>query len=160
MKNKAIYPGTFDPITYGHLDIIERAALIFNQVILAIANNSSKNPMFTIDERILFAQEQTKHLTNVKVIGFFELIINFAQKQKVKILIRGIRSVSDFKYEYQLTNMNKQMMSNLETIFLLSSPKLSFISSSLIKEFVRHGGNVTSFLPESIAEIMLKKFSK
>ncbi|MGP1939479.1 MAG: pantetheine-phosphate adenylyltransferase [Arsenophonus sp. ET-DL9-MAG3] len=160
MKNKAIYPGTFDPITYGHLNIIERAALIFNQVILAVANNSSKNLMFNIDERIFFAQEQTKHLTNVKVIGFSELTINFAQKQKVNILIRGIRSMSDFRYEYQLANMNKQIMSNLETVFLLSSPKLSFISSSLIKEFARHGGDIAAFLPESIGKIILKKFLK
>ncbi|MGP1958196.1 MAG: pantetheine-phosphate adenylyltransferase [Arsenophonus sp.] len=160
MRNKAIYPGTFDPITYGHLDIIERASLIFNEVILAIADNSRKNPMFTLDERILFAQEQTKHFTNVKVIGFYELTINFAQKQQANILIRGIRSILDFEYECQVANINKYLIANIETIFLLSSPKLSIISSSLIKKLAYYGCDISFFLPESIAKAILKMCNK
>ncbi|MGP1924092.1 MAG: pantetheine-phosphate adenylyltransferase [Arsenophonus sp. NEOnobi-MAG3] len=160
MKKKIIYPGTFDPITYGHLDIIERAALIFERIILAIADSSHKNPMFTIDERILFAKEQTKHLTNVEVTAFCELTANFAQKYQANILIRSVRSMSDFEYECQLANMNSHLMADLETIFLLPSPKLSFVSSSLIKEVARHGGDVSSFLPEPIAKAMLQKFKQ
>ncbi|MFP3029592.1 MAG: pantetheine-phosphate adenylyltransferase [Arsenophonus sp.] len=160
MKKKTIYPGTFDPITYGHLDIIERAALIFERIILAIADSSHKNPMFTIDERISFAKEQTKHLTNVEVSGFCELTVNFAQKYQANILIRSVRSMLDFEYECQLANMNRHLMANLETIFLLPSPKLSFVSSSLIKEVARHGGDVSSFLPEPIAKAMLEKIEQ
>lgn len=157
MKNKVIYHGTFDPITYGHLNIIDRASLMFDQIILAIADNSSKNPMFTLDERILFAKKQTKHLTNIEVIGFCELTINFAKKHQVNILLRGLRSISDFEYESQMANMNSKLMANLETIFLLPSPKVSFISSSLIKDISKHGSDVSSFLPKEIAKAMLKK---
>ncbi|MFV9997022.1 MAG: pantetheine-phosphate adenylyltransferase [Arsenophonus endosymbiont of Dermacentor nuttalli] len=160
MKKKAIYPGAFDPITYGHLDIIERAALIFEQVILAIADSSRKKPMFTLDERIFFAKQQTKHLTNVDVQGFCELTVSFAQKHQANILIRGVRSVSDFEYERQLANMNSHLMADLETIFLLPSPKLSFVSSSLIKDVARHGGDISSFLPEPIVKAMLQKIAQ
>ncbi|MFP3014354.1 MAG: pantetheine-phosphate adenylyltransferase [Arsenophonus sp.] len=157
MKNKAIYAGTFDPITYGHLDIIKRAVLIFDHVILAIADSSYKSPMFTLDERIFFAKEQTKHLINIEVIGFYELTINFAQKHQANILIRGIRSVLDLEYESQLANMNSHLMDNIETIFLLPSRKVSYISSSLIKEIASHGGDVSSLLPKLIAEAILQK---
>ncbi|WMY94809.1 MAG: pantetheine-phosphate adenylyltransferase [Arsenophonus sp.] len=160
MKKKAIYPGSFDPITYGHLDIIERSALIFEKVILGIADNSSKNLMFTLDERFAFAQEQTKHLMNVEVKKFSGLTVNFSRTHQAYILIRSIRSVLDLEYEFQLAHMNRHLMPDLETIFLLSSIKLSFISSTLIKNVAQNGGDISSFLPMSIARAILQKINK
>ncbi|WP_348666550.1 pantetheine-phosphate adenylyltransferase [Arsenophonus symbiont of Ornithomya chloropus] len=160
MKKKAIYPGSFDPITYGHLDIIERSALIFEEVILGIADNSSKNFMFTLDERLAFAKEQTKHLMNVEVKGFSGLTVNFSRTHQAYVLIRSVRSVLDFEYELQLAHMNRHLMPDLETIFLLSSIQLSFISSALIKNVAQNGGDISSFLPISIAQAILKKIHK
>ncbi|AMA64720.1 Phosphopantetheine adenylyltransferase [Candidatus Arsenophonus lipoptenae] len=162
MKNTAtaMYPGSFDPITYGHLDIIERASLIFDRLILAISGNSQKKLMFNLDERIFFAKKYTKHLTNIEITGFHGLTVNYARKQHINILIKGIRSVSDFEYEFKLANMNNYLITDIETIFLLSSPKLSFVSSSLIKEVISLGGDVSSFLPKSIIKAILQKLKK
>ncbi|TDB60681.1 pantetheine-phosphate adenylyltransferase [Photorhabdus khanii] len=160
MTTKAIYPGTFDPVTYGHIDIITRAANMFDYVLFAIANSARKNPMFTLDERITLAKEVTSHLNNVEVVGFCELMANFAKKQQVNVLIRGLRSVSDFEYEWQLANMNRHFMPELESVFLLPSQNLSFVSSSLIKDVARHDGDISSFLPEPVAQAMLKKLGK
>ncbi|VED09423.1 phosphopantetheine adenylyltransferase [Escherichia coli] len=150
MQKRAIYPGTFDPITNGHIDIVTRATQMFDHVILAIAASPSKKPMFTLEERVALAQQATAHLGNVEVVGFSDLMANFARNQHATVLIRGLRAVADFEYEMQLAHMNRHLMPELESVFLMPSKEWSFISSSLVKEVARHQGDVTHFLPENV----------
>lgn len=157
---KAIYPGTFDPITNGHIDILSRAADMFHHVILAIAASPSKSPMFDLDERIELAQRATAHLPNVSVVGFRQLMANFAQENDAKILVRGVRSSTDFEYELQLANMNRHLWEPLDSIFLMPSEKWSFVSSSLVKEVARHGGDVAEFLPPCVAKAVRMKLGQ
>lgn len=157
MSTKAIYPGTFDPITNGHIDIVTRAASMFDKVLLAIAASPSKKPMFTLDERIALATQATAHLVNVEVIGFSDLMANFARAQQANILIRGLRAVADFEYEMQLAHMNRHLMPELESVFLMPSKDWSFISSSLVKEVARHNGDVTHFLPANVHQALMEK---
>lgn len=159
MSTKAIYPGTFDPLTNGHLDIVTRAALMFDHVILAIAASPSKKPMFTLDERVELATQVTSHLKNVEVIGFSDLMANFAKTQSANVLVRGLRAVSDFEYEMQLANMNRHLLPTLESVFMMPSKEWSFISSSLVKEVARHGGDITPFLPQKITQALMEKIS-
>ena len=157
MSTKAIYPGTFDPITNGHIDIVTRAASMFDKVVLAIAASPSKKPMFTLDERIALATQATAHLVNVEVIGFSDLMASFARAQQANILIRGLRAVADFEYEMQLAHMNRHLMPELESVFLMPSKEWSFISSSLVKEVARHHGDVTHFLPANVHQALMEK---
>ncbi|MEC5320372.1 pantetheine-phosphate adenylyltransferase [Brenneria populi subsp. brevivirga] len=157
MTTKAIYPGTFDPLTHGHLDLLTRAARMFDHLVLAIAASPGKNTLFTLDERVALAKGVTQHLPNVEVIGFRELMAHFAQSQQANILVRGLRAVSDFEYELQLAKMNHHLMPTLESVFLMPSEEWSFISSSLVKEVARHGGDVSHFLPASIAGALTEK---
>lgn len=159
MTTKAIYPGTFDPMTNGHLDIVTRAALIFDHVILAIAASPGKKPMFTLDERVALATQVTSHLNNVEVIGFSDLMANFAKAQGANVLVRGLRAVSDFEYEMQLANMNRHLLPTLESVFMMPSKEWSFISSSLVKEVARHGGDITPFLPQEVTQALMEKIS-
>ena len=159
MSTKAIYPGTFDPMTNGHLDIVSRAALMFDHVILAIAASPSKKPMFTLDERVALATQVTSHLKNVEVIGFSDLMANFAKVQGANVLVRGLRAVSDFEYEMQLANMNRHLLPTLESVFMMPSKEWSFISSSLVKEVARHGGDITPFLPQVVTQALMEKIS-
>ncbi|VFP78531.1 Phosphopantetheine adenylyltransferase [Candidatus Erwinia haradaeae] len=154
MRNKAIYPGTFDPITNGHINIITRATLIFSKIILAITTNPSKNPMFSIEKRVGFAQEAVAHLKNVKIIRFSGLLIHLAQKQKTNVLIRGLRNVSDFEKETQRYHMNKHLNPKLEIIFLIATEQSTYLSSSLIKEIAHNGGNIESLLPASACKAL------
>lgn len=157
MATKAIYPGTFDPLTNGHLDLLTRAARLFDSVILAIAASPGKHTLFTLDERVALAAQATQHLKNVTVVGFGDLMAHFAQKQQATILIRGLRAVSDFEYELQLAKMNAHLMPTLESVFLMPSEEWSFISSSLVKEVARHGGDVSHFLPAAIVSALQEK---
>ncbi len=157
MSTKAIYPGTFDPITLGHLEIVMRAARMFDQLVVAIAASPGKKPLFSLDERVALAREVTAHLPNVEVVGFSELMVNFARAQQANVLVRGVRAVADFEYETQLAQMNRHLLPSLETIFLLPSEGFSFVSSSLIKEVARHSGDVQAFLPASVHQALLTK---
>ncbi len=159
MQKRAIYPGTFDPITNGHIDIVTRATQMFNHVILAIAASPSKKPMFTLEERVALAQQATAHLGNVEVVGFSDLMANFARNQHATVLIRGLRAVADFEYEMQLAHMNRHLMPELESVFLMPSKEWSFISSSLVKEVARHQGDVTHFLPENVHQALMAKLA-
>lgn len=159
MTTKAIYPGTFDPVTLGHLDIVTRAALMFDQVILAVAASPGKKPMFSLDERVALAREVVRHLPNVEVVGFSDLMANFAREQQANVLVRGLRAVSDFEYEMQLAQMNRHLLPTLESVFLMPSEGFSFVSSSLVKEVARHGGDVTAFLPASVHQALLAKLA-
>jgi len=157
MQKRAIYPGTFDPITNGHIDIVTRAAAMFDELILAIAASPSKKPMFSLDERVALAREATAHLQNVTVVGFSDLMANFARDQQATILIRGLRAVADFEYEMQLAHMNRHLMPDLESVYLMPSKEWSFISSSLVKEVARHQGDVAHFLPQPVHQALLDK---
>lgn len=159
MQKRAIYPGTFDPITNGHIDIVTRATQMFDHVILAIAASPSKKPMFTLEERVELAQQATAHLGNVEVVGFSDLMANFARNQHATVLIRGLRAVADFEYEMQLAHMNRHLMPELESVFLMPSKEWSFISSSLVKEVARHQGDVTHFLPENVHQALMAKLA-
>ena len=145
MHTRALYPGTFDPITNGHADLIERAAQMFSHVIVAIASNPSKKPLFTLEERVEMIKKVTEHLPNVEVVGFTGLLADFADHQNATILIRGLRAVSDFEYEFQLANMNRRLNPKLESVFLTPAEENSFISSTLVKEVALHRGAVGGF---------------
>jgi len=145
-EKTAIYPGTFDPITNGHIDLVQRAAKLFDTVIVAIAASSKKNPKFSLDERIELAQEVLVDCPNVTVKGFDVLLIDFAHQQNATVLIRGLRAVSDFEYEFQLASMNRSLAPDLESVFLMPADEYSFISSSLVKEVAALGGDVSKFV--------------
>ena len=150
MKSKAIYPGTFDPVTNGHVDMITRAANIFPELIVAVASNTAKSPFFSLRERIEFVQDATKHLTSVRVMGFDNLLIHFARSQGASILIRGLRAVSDFEYEFQLAGMNRKLSHDIETMFLTPSEQYMFLSSTLVREIAALGEDVSEFVPAAV----------
>jgi pantetheine-phosphate adenylyltransferase len=146
MTVKAIYPGTFDPVTNGHTDLIERASCLFSEVVVGIASNPSKKPRFDLAQRVKMIEEVTKHLSNVSVVGFTGLLVDFAKEHQASVLIRGLRAVSDFEYEFQLANMNRRLSPDLESVFLTPAEGNSFISSTLVKEVALHNGDVSQFV--------------
>ena len=149
--SRVIYPGTFDPITNGHLDLIERAADMFDEVIIAVAASPSKNTMFTLEERVAFAQQVTQNLDNVSSKGFSGLMVDFAKQENANVLIRGLRTTVDFEYEFGLTNMYRRLMPGLESVFLTPAEEHAFISSTIVREVAIHGGDVTNFVPKAVA---------
>lgn len=159
MNNIAIYPGSFDPITNGHLDIIVRASKIFDKVIVAVLENpEKKNPLFTIEERVELIKRVTKDIDNVEVESFKGLLVNYAKEKSAKVIIKGLRAVSDFEYELQMAMMNNKLNNQLETLFMMTSNKYSFLSSSLVKQVAMYGGCIKDLVPEEIIDDIRNKF--
>jgi len=159
-KNTAIYPGTFDPVTNGHLDIIERASKLFDKVIITIAINSSKKPLFTEDERLDMIKNVTKKYKNVSVDFFDGLLVAYAKKKKASVIIRGLRAISDFDYEFQIALTNKKLVPEVNTIFLMPNEKYSFLNSSLVRELASYNANLKEFVPDYVFKKLKEKFSK
>ena len=161
MKKKriAIYPGTFDPVTNGHIDIIQRAVKLFDKLVVAVALNPRKNPMFPIAQRVDFIQQGLNGLKNIEVLPFDNLLIDFAQSKKASVIIKGLRAVSDFEYELQMGLMNRNLDEKMETLFMIPSQEFSFLSSNFVKEIARHGGDVHKLVPRNVAKGLIRNNS-
>jgi len=155
-----VYPGTFDPITNGHIDLVERASKLFGKVVIGIASNRQKSPLFSIEERIELAVECLKHIPNVEIYGFDSLLVDFVEQCNADAIMRGLRAVSDFEYEFQMANMNRALSPEIESIFLTPSEKFSYISSSLVREISSLKGDVSQFVPANVAEALANRLQE
>ena len=159
-KKIAVVPGSFDPITNGPIDIIKRAAEVFDIVYVAVLNNSSKNPLFSVEERIQLISEVLQHIPNIHVESSSWLLIDYAKSKNAKVLVRGLRAVSDFEYEMQITSMNRVLDENIETFFIMTKNQYSFLSSSIVKEVAKYGGNIRELVPQEIEKALKAKFNR
>lgn len=159
MSKLAIVPGSFDPFTNGHLDIVERGAKIFSNIIVAVFNNQAKSPLFSVEERVQLIRESTKHLSNVIVDSSDILLMDYAREKRADAVIRGLRAVSDFEYEMQITSMNRKLNTDVETFFIMTNNQYSFLSSSLIKEAAKYNGNISGLVPDVVEEALKRKFN-
>ncbi|MEW6203338.1 MAG: pantetheine-phosphate adenylyltransferase [bacterium] len=155
---QAVYPGSFDPVTYGHLDIITRASALFDGLIVAVANNPLKTPTFSLEDRKKYLEEVTKDMPNVQVMAFSSLLVDFLKEINVNIVVRGLRAVTDFEMEFQMALVNKNLLERMETVFLVTRTEYSFLSSSIIKEVAAFGGEVSDFVPPIVEEGLMRKF--
>ena len=160
MHTTAVYPGTFDPVTNGHTDLIARAAALFPKLIIAVAANPSKQPKFSLPQRVELIKQATVNLNNVEVVGFSGLLVDFAKQNQATVLVRGLRAVSDFEYEFQLASMNRKLYPALESVFLTPAEENRFISSTLVKEVALHGGDVSQFVHPQVVAALAEKFAK
>jgi pantetheine-phosphate adenylyltransferase len=158
MQTTAIYPGTFDPITNGHLDLIVRASRLYHKVIVAVAVNRGKAPLFSLEERVSLVKAVVSEFSNVEVIGFDNLLVECAKQQGANVILRGLRAVSDFEYEFQLAGMNRRLAPELETVFLTPAEQYEFISSSMIREIAQLNGDVSCFVPDLVHQSLINKF--
>ncbi|UAL49057.1 pantetheine-phosphate adenylyltransferase [Sutcliffiella horikoshii] len=159
MASVAVCPGSFDPVTFGHLDIIKRASKVFDKVYVCVLNNSSKKPLFTVDERVDMIKQVTKEFGNVEVEEFHGLLIDYAHSKNASSIVRGLRAVSDFEYEMQITSMNRVLDESIETLFMMTNNQYSFLSSSIVKEVAKYNGSVSELVPPTVEEELKKKFN-
>ncbi len=155
----AIYPGSFDPVTYGHLDIVERGAGLFEKLIVAVAKNPGKEPLFTVKERIEMLKESVKHLPNVEIACFQGLLVDFARSRKANAILRGLRALSDFEYEFQMASVNRKI-GNIETVFMMTGNEYAYLSSSAVKEVASLGGCVKGFVPDHVVKMLVEKYKR
>ena len=157
---RAIYPGSFDPVTYGHLDIIRRSAPLVDELVIGVLNNNAKTPLFSVEERVKMLKEVTKDLDNVKVVPFDGLLVEFARQQKARLVIRGLRAITDFEYEIQMSQTNHKLEPEVETMFLTTNLKYSYLSSTIVREVAAFGGDISQFVPETVAKSIKEKMSQ
>lgn len=157
---RAIYPGSFDPVTFGHLDIITRSSKIADEVVVGVLKNNSKRPLFSIEERVRMLEEVTKELPNIRVIPFDGLLIDFAKEMEANVIIRGLRAITDFEYELQMAQTNHKLSPEVETMFLTTNLNYSYLSSSIVKEVATFGGDISQFVPEVVRERIKEKMSQ
>lgn len=160
MKNIAVYAGTFDPVTFGHIDVLERAARIFDKIIVAVAKSPNKTPLFSLKERVKLTTDVLLHMKQIEVMGFDNLLLDFARQHQANVILRGLRTVTDFDYEFQLASMNRNLNSAIETLFLMPSEKHMYISSSLVREIASLRGDVKSFVPDKVVQALKKKLKR
>lgn len=157
---RALTPGTFDPITLGHIDVVTRAAQIMDEVIVAVAVSDKKGPLFSLEERVDLAREALKHLPNVRVVSFDGLLIDFARDMEAEVVIKGLRAITDFEYEFQMAALNYQLDPDLETVFIMSPPQYMHLSSSIVREIASHHGSLDPFVPEHVKLALESKFAR
>lgn len=160
MKTRAIYPGTFDPVTYGHIDLIKRALQIFDEVIVAVAHNPAKGPLFTVEERVELLKQSTRSLRGVVIDHFDSLVVDYARRKRVRVMIRGLRMLSDFEYEFQMALTNRKLCEHVETIFLMPSESYAYLSARLIKEATGLGARLQAFVPPHVEAALRRKLRR
>ncbi len=159
MKTRAIYPGTFDPVTYGHIDLIKRARKIFDEVIVAVAHNPGKEPLFSVEERVQFLKQATRSMRGVVVDHFDSLVVDYVQRKQSRIMLRGLRMLSDFEYEFQMALTNRKLADRIETIFMMPAESYAYISATLLKEAGAFGADLSAFVPTFVAEALRRKLT-
>ena len=157
MERSAVYPGSFDPVTNGHLDVIERGSKLFDKVIVGVLHNSAKSPLFSVEERVNILKEATAHLNNVEIVAFSGLSVEFARKCGAKVIIRGLRAITDFEYELQMAQTNRVLAPDIDTMFLTTSLEFAYLSSTTVKEVATFGGDISKFVPEFVSREVYKK---
>jgi pantetheine-phosphate adenylyltransferase len=160
MAIRAVYPGTFDPVTNGHIDLIKRSATLYDSVVVGILRNAEKTPLFTVEERISMLEDATRDLKNVTIASFAGLLVAFAEKTEASVIIRGIRAISDYEYELQMALMNRRLSNKVETVFMLPAETYSYLSSRLVKEIAAHGGSITGLVPADVERRLFDKLRK
>jgi pantetheine-phosphate adenylyltransferase len=159
MNNIAVCPGSFDPVTYGHLDIIKRGAKVFEHVYIVVLNNRNKNPLFSVDERMDLLREVSYDVPNVEVDSFTGLLVDYVQSKNAKVILRGLRAISDFEYEMQITSTNKKLVEEIDTFFMMTNNQYSFLSSSIVKEVAKYHGSISDFVPEPVEKALKAKYA-